>query len=157
MTAEHCPSCGQSVIQGPKPLTPRQMDALHAIVDWIDRCHMPPTLVEIAVAINATDAANVQKLVKVIEEKGWIRKAAPVRGIVVLHRPPEANDTQAPGRRLHKRRKLVSDPVPAGDRLDCLQCGCPFMSAGLGNRICDSCKERGDWSSGNDFYATAGG
>lgn len=155
MTQRCCPSCGQVMpASGVEPLTPRQKDALDAVIDWIGRCGFPPTLTEIAIATGRTSRGGVSEILAQIEEKGWIRRTGGHRGIVVLRRP-----TQADVRRITSgpagRPMRSTDAPPSGTRRDCLQCGCPFISVGPGNRVCYSCKDQESWSSGNDLSVVA--
>jgi len=39
----------------------------------------------------------------------------------------------------------------------CLRCGDKFMSAGIGNRVCQHCKESTVWRSGTGDYSVFGG
>lgn len=88
-------------------ITPRQKDLLEFIVSSIRENHVPPTISEMAGGLKVKSKNAVAKLLKELEEKGYIKRDATARGIRVL---------DSLGRSLQKG--LVSIPligeVPAG-------------------------------------------
>ena len=65
-------------------ITPRQKDLLEFIVSSIRENHVPPTISEMAGGLKVKSKNAVAKLLKELEEKGYIKRDATARGIRVL-------------------------------------------------------------------------
>lgn len=150
MTLAACPKCGHPVAIDPEPLTMRERDVLRAIVGllrWLPEDKPALQIKEIAGAVQISPS-NASGHVQALEDKGWIGVSDKGRRFTVLRRPPDDDDYLSPSYRRPKRPPPIREE---GERRDCRQCGRPFMSAGPGDRICESCEDDPMWSSGGDY------
>lgn len=75
--------------------TPRQLDCLRVIAEWLDRYGHAPSFREIADELEERNTSGVSRMVHGLVERGWLtmRHAAP-RSIQLLHRPPMPDFTE---------------------------------------------------------------
>jgi repressor LexA len=66
-------------------LTPKQKNLLDYLTDEIRSKGLPPTISEIALALRVKSKNAVAKLMKALEEKGYVRTTGKARGIEVLN------------------------------------------------------------------------
>lgn len=69
----------------PEELTPKQKQLLDLLTDEIRTKGLPPSLSEIAQALKLKSKNAVAKLLRVLEDKGFIRRSGKARGIEVLN------------------------------------------------------------------------
>jgi repressor LexA len=70
-------------------LTPKQKNLLEYLTDQIQSKGLPPTISEIASALRLKSKNAVAKMMKVLQEKGYIRISGKARGIEVLSQEGE--------------------------------------------------------------------
>src|ERR1700750_2319747 len=66
-------------------LTPKQKQLLELLRDEIQRKGLPPSFSEIAQSLKFKSKNAVAKLLRVLEDKGYIRRSGKARGIEVLN------------------------------------------------------------------------
>lgn len=66
------------------PLSPKQQNLLDFLKDQVQSTGLPPSLSEIAQALKLRSKNAVSKLLKSLEQKGFIRRSGKARGIEVL-------------------------------------------------------------------------
>ncbi len=71
-------------------LTPKQKKLLDYLTEEIRGNGLPPTISEMATSLKLKSKNAVAKLVKALEEKGYVRKSGKARGIEVLDQEGEA-------------------------------------------------------------------
>ncbi|OGE81786.1 MAG: repressor LexA [Candidatus Doudnabacteria bacterium RIFCSPHIGHO2_12_FULL_48_11] len=67
------------------PLSPKQQNLLDFLKDQVQSTGLPPSLSEIAQALKLRSKNAVSKLLKSLEQKGFIRRSGKARGIEVLN------------------------------------------------------------------------
>ena len=66
-------------------LTPKQQELLNLLTDEIRTKGLPPSLSEIAQNLRVKSKNGVAKLLRILEDKGYIRRTSKARGIEVLN------------------------------------------------------------------------
>src|SRR3954466_15017871 len=66
-------------------LTPKQKQLLDLLTDEIRTKGLPPSISEIATALKLKSKNAVAKLLRILEDKGFIRRSTKARGIEVLN------------------------------------------------------------------------
>jgi repressor LexA len=66
-------------------LTPKQQELLNLLTDEIQTSGLPPSLSEIAHGLKLKSKNAVAKLLRILEDKGYIRRSSKARGIEVLN------------------------------------------------------------------------
>jgi repressor LexA len=77
-----------------KELTTKQQQVLQAIGDFQRTYGYPPTVRELAAVFNQTSSAGIHKILKMLEEKGHLRKGADrkSRSLGLVDAPPSVSD-----------------------------------------------------------------
>ncbi|MBX4186757.1 MAG: transcriptional repressor LexA [Candidatus Doudnabacteria bacterium] len=68
-----------------KELTPKQQELLNLLADEIRTKGLPPSISEIAKGLKLKSKNAVAKLLRILEDKGYIRRSSKARGIEVLN------------------------------------------------------------------------
>jgi repressor LexA len=66
-------------------LTPKQKQLLDLLTDEIQKKGLPPSISEIATSLKLKSKNAVAKLLRILEDKGYIRRSSKARGIEVLN------------------------------------------------------------------------
>src|SRR6185295_13472011 len=66
-------------------LTPKQKQLLDLLTDEIRTKGLPPSISEIATGLKLKSKNAVAKLLRILEDKGYIRRSGKARGIEVLN------------------------------------------------------------------------
>src|SRR5690349_22815767 len=78
-------------------LTPRQLQILTMIREWVDRHGYPPTMREIGSAVGLASPSSVAHQLKALEELGLIRRDARGSRAVDVRRPTSSDvDVKVP-------------------------------------------------------------
>lgn len=88
-----CPHCGHPLRPEPRPLTPRQAEALRVIQEYVDEHGYAPSRTDMCRALELGSKSGAHRLVGALAAKGWIDRApAAARGIRLLHRLPSPDE-----------------------------------------------------------------
>jgi SOS-response transcriptional repressor LexA len=78
-----------------QPLTPKQLDCLRVVAEWIDTRGVAPTLTQLATELDMASKGAVAALLTRVEAKGWIRRnPGRARAIQLLRRPAMPDFTE---------------------------------------------------------------
>ncbi len=76
-------------------LTDREQDTLNFIADYINKHQKAPRLVDVGDALNIKAVAHISRLLKALQNKGYIERTRANRGIRLIH-PQYETITQSP-------------------------------------------------------------
>jgi repressor LexA len=101
-------------------LPPRQMQVLDFIEEFIDISGYPPTISEIAEALDMASTFGVRKHIEALEKKGFIRRAEPglSRSIVVVRPSYERRGVRRAGSVPVVGRVTAGEPILAVENIE---------------------------------------
>ncbi len=78
-------------------LTQREQDTLTYIETYFQRHHKAPRLVDIGQALDIKAVAHISRLLKTLEDKGYIQRSRANRGIKLNNHKPTISTSEEPG------------------------------------------------------------